>query len=186
MKKYIVIALLMFSAVSFGQSFDGVPISGDLATAISKFKQKGYTFSKYVDNGAILKGKVAGENVEVFVFTTPKSKVVFKMSVYFDEQTSWYGLKGQYERLASVLKNKYGEPDNTYSSFSNPYYEGDGYEMSAVALDKCNYASVWLKRDNLSLIIEISKWKQVNIAYENDTNMQIHKKERAELQQNSF
>jgi hypothetical protein len=185
-KNYILFLAISVCSFAYGQSFDGVPISGDLSTSISKFKQKGYTLSKYDDNGVIMKGKVANENVEVFIFTTMKTKVVFKLSVYFDEQSSWRSLKSQYDRFYEVLKGKYGEPDNFYTGFDDPYYEGDGYEMSAVALDKCKYSAYWLKKDNLSLAIEISKWKQINMSYENNENMELHKKERLELQKNSF
>lgn len=182
----MVAALLLVNAALFGQSFDGVPISGDLPTAISRFKEKGYSLTKYIENGVIMKGKVAGESVELFIFNTVKSKVVFKISVYFEEQQAWRSLKSQYQRVLDILKGKYGDPDNSYTDFEDPYFEGDGYEMSAVQLEKCNYVAYWLKKDNLSLAIEISKWKQVNITYENDANMAIQKQERSQIQKNSF
>jgi hypothetical protein len=186
MKKYIVIALLMFSAVSFGQSFDGVPISGNIDVAVSKFKAKGYKVSQNAESAVIMKGMVAGEEVQIFVLYTPKTKVVFKLTAYFDEKNTWYSLKSHYEKYVQIMTEKYGEPNSSYTSFSNPYYEGDGYEMSAVQLEKCNYAAYWMNKDNLTLGVEISKYKQVKLIYENDINVELYKKERGEQQKNIF
>jgi hypothetical protein len=186
MKKYILIALLMFSAVSFGQSFDGVPLSGNIDLAVAKFKAKGYKVSQTAESAYIMKGMVAGENVQIFLFYTPKTKQVFKMTAYLDERSTWYSLKAHYERYVQVLTDKYGESSSTYESFDKPYYEGDGYEISAVELEKCNYATYWMNKDNLTLGVEITKYKQVKLTYENDTNMILYKKERGEQQKNSF
>jgi hypothetical protein len=49
MKQFITIAILFISINVFGQQFDGVNISGDLPTAIAKYKGRGYTFEKFID-----------------------------------------------------------------------------------------------------------------------------------------
>lgn len=186
MKKYILIALLLVSAVTFGQTFDGVLLSGDIDVAVAKFKSKGYKVSQTVESAYVMKGVVAGENVQLFIFFTPKTKQVFKLTAYLDERGTWYSLKSHYEKYVEVLTEKYGEPSSSYSGFDKPYYEGDGYEMSAVQLEKCNYATYWIKKDNLTLAVEITKYKQVKLVYENDTNMDLYKKEKGEIQKNSF
>ena len=182
---FIAIAILATSVIN-AQEFNGVPIDGDLTTFVTKLKAKGYTLKEYIDNGAILKGKIGTKDIEVFAFTTPKSKKVFKLSVYFPERTTWSFLKSEYEELVGVLTDKYGEAHSSYSTFKKPYYEGDGYEMSAVQLEKCNFASYWIKQNNLTLAVEISKWKQINITYENDKNMAIKQEEMRNLQNNSL
>lgn len=187
MKNYI---LSFLFAVSFytvsAQSFDGVPISGDLPTAVAKFKAKGYTIRKYVENGVILDGKVASRNIELFVFVTPKTKKLFKVVAYFDEEISWMSLKSTYEVFYDILTEKYGYPDAKYNKFIDPYYEGDGYELQAVGVEKAIFSSYWFKKDNLTVALEISKYKQVSLTYENNIMMELKKKEQAEIEMRAF
>jgi hypothetical protein len=126
------------------------------------------------------------ENVEIFLYETPKTKQLFKLTVYFEEASSWRSIKSQYERLLETLTSKYGEPDNSYANFKSPYYEGDGYEMSAIELDKCDFTAYWLNKDNLSLSIQISKWKQVRLSYENDKLIDLYKIEKNEQNKTIF
>lgn len=186
MKQFITIAILFISINVFGQQFDGVNISGDLPTAISKYKAKGYTFEKFIDNGAILKGKIAQTPIELFIFVTPKTKKVYKVVGYLDEDISWVSLKGTYNRFHEIITNKYGTPDGNYEDFTTPYYEGDGYELSAVGLEKVNYSAYWLNKLGLNIGIEISKFKQVKISYENYEMMKIKRIEQSQIESNSF
>lgn len=186
MKNLILIIALFISVNIFAQSFDGVPISGDLPTAVAKYKAKGYSLSKYIEQGAILKGKVAGREIELFVFVTPKTKKVCKMVAFFDEETSWYSLKSTYNTFYDILTEKYGYPDDKFAKFLDPYYEGDGYELSAVGLDKSLFAAYWYRKDNLTVAVEISKYKQVKLVYENNIMMDIKSKEQSEIESKAF
>jgi hypothetical protein len=186
MKQFITIAILFISINVFGQQFDGVNISGDLPTAISKYKAKGYIFQKFIDNGAILKGKIAQTPIELFIFVTPKSKKVYKVVGYLDEDISWVSLKSTYNRFHEIIINKYGSPDGDYEDFITPYYEGDGYELSAVGQEKVNYSAYWLNRAGLNVGIEISKFKQVKISYENTELIKIKREEQSQIESNSF
>jgi hypothetical protein len=186
MKNLILIIALFVSVNISAQSFDGVPISGDLPTAVAKYKAKGYSLSKYIEQGAILKGKVAGREIELFVFVTPKTKKVCKMVAFFDEETNWYSLKSTYNTFYEILTEKYGYPDDKFAKFLDPYFEGDGYEMSAVGLDKSLFAAYWYKKDNLTVAVEISKYKQVKLVYENNLMMDIKSKEQSEIESKAF
>ena len=186
MKNLILIIALFVSVNIYAQSFDGVPISGDLPTAVAKYKAKGYSLSKYIEQGAILKGKVAGREIELFVFVTPKTKKVCKMVAFFDEETNWYSLKSTYNTFYEILTEKYGYPDDKFAKFLDPYFEGDGYEMSAVGLDKSLFAAYWYKKDNLTVAVEISKYKQVKLVYENNLMMDIKSKEQSEIESKAF
>lgn len=187
MKNLILAIGIFFSFGAQSQTFDGIPISGDLTTIISKFKAKGYTHKTTEDGVPIMKGKLASiYNVEVFIFTTPKTKKVSKIVAYLDEQQNWYTIKGEYEKLLNILINKYGTPDSKYDFFSSPYFEGDGFEMTAVASEKCSYAAYWFAKENTNIAIEISKYKQVKLAYENEANMKIATKEIESMTNSSF
>jgi hypothetical protein len=187
MKNLFLLVCIVCSNLIYAQSFNGVPISGSIPNAVSKLKAKGYTLYKYLGDGAvIMKGKINLENVEIFLYETPKTKQLFKLTVYFEEASSWRSIKSQYERLLETLTSKYGEPDNSYANFKSPYYEGDGYEMSAIELDKCDFTAYWLNKDNLSLSIQISKWKQVRLSYENDKLIDLYKIEKNEQNKTIF
>jgi hypothetical protein len=74
MKKLITITVALFLiTTSFGQYFDGVLIDGKLELFVDKFKAKGFT-AKNENGVAILTGKVALKDVQIFVFTTPITK----------------------------------------------------------------------------------------------------------------
>ncbi len=186
MKQLILIISLFISVSVFSQQFDGVNISGDLPSAISQYKAKGYTLSKPITNGAILKGKIGNTEIELYLFTTPKSKKVYKATIYLPIRETWYSIKQNYIDYLQVLTNKYGSPQQSYDFFSKPYFEGDGYEMSALGLEKCTFSAYWLNIDNTSIVIEISKFKQVKISYENNVNQKIASAERDEVNNVSF
>lgn len=174
---------LLISPLCHSQEFYGIPIDGNVSTFMAKLKAKNFTFRKYVETTAIMDGKVGTQSVEVFIFSTPTTKKVYRISVYFPKKTAWYSLKANYVDLVRSLTEKYGESERTLESFDTPYYEGDGYEMSAVELDKANYASLW-NLPNLTLFIEITKFKQVRITYENVKNNDLNKSEETRVNNN--
>lgn len=189
MKKplFLFISTLIIS-LSYGQEFLGIKVGGKKEAVINAFKSKGFKVSPssniIKDNVIRLNGSAGGKNLEVAIVCTPKSKIVWKFSVYLPEQSSWYLLKSDYEEHLKLLKNKYGEPNAEYSFFSSPYEEGDGYEMTAVSIEKCTYSAFWPSQIGIS--IKISKFKQVNISYENAVNSALDDKERAELDKTIF
>lgn len=188
MKKIIVIIVIVFSSIfASAQSFDGVPISGDLPTAITRYEAKGYVLNSQDKNFAILKGRVASiYNVELYVYVTPKSKKVCKVVAFMDKESAWHNMKSQYEKFVNIIKDKYGKPDNTYNQFISPYYDGDGYEMTAVANEKCIFSSIWFNRNNTNIMVEISKYSQVKLVYENDENMELMSREKQSIENVSF
>jgi len=56
--------------------------------------------------------------------------------------------------------------------------------MTAVGADKCTYSAFWSSEIGIS--IKFSKFKQVNIAYENPKNSALDDKETAELNKSIF
>lgn len=186
MKKYIMILLFIsLATISFGQEFMGIKVDGNINDVVEKFKQKGLKVITNINSiGVTMKGLVANKETELIIQNCPTSKIVWKFAVYLPEKTTWYSLKSEYQEYLDLLIKKYGEPKDKFDSFSSPYEEGDGYEMSAVSLEKCNYAAYWTKKDGLS--IEISKWKQVKINYENPVNSALDTKEKDEIKNKIF
>jgi hypothetical protein len=187
MKKGIMILLFTFlTIISFSQEFIGIKVDGNINDVVEKFKGKGLKVSNRnsTPNVISMEGIVGNRNLELNIVCTPTTKIVWKFAVYLPKQTLWTSLESEYEEYLDLLTKKYGEPEKKYNFFSSPYEDGDGYEMTAVAVEKCTYAAFW--PENLGLFIEISKWKQVKINYENITNSAIARKEEAEIKNKIF
>ena len=188
MKKIIIfLTLCSICSFSFGQEFLGIKVDGKKDAVVNAFKAKGFkinTNSGINKDIVTLFGNAGGKNIEIAIVCTPKTKTVWKFSVYLPEKASWFSLKSDYEDYLQILIDKYGEPNSKYAFFSSPYEEGDGYEMTAVGADKCTYSAFWSSEIGIS--IKISKFKQVNIAYENPKNSALDDKETAELNKSIF
>jgi hypothetical protein len=179
MKKIILGFLLsILTILSYSQSFDGVKIEGNRYKVVHRFINKGYTLKKHMDNVSILTGRVMGYPVELYIFSTPITKTTWKIDVYLPKQTNWFDIKNSYNELFTTFVDKYGEPSSSYNFFEDPYYEGDGYEISAVMLDKCHFSAYWNQLPASNLAVSIVKFMQVCITYENKANLVIYEEEK--------
>jgi hypothetical protein len=170
--------LLTVTASGFSQEFDGVKIDGSKISFIKAMLAKGYTVKSDKGVWVKLKGNSSHPALELFAFFSPVTKQIWKLVVNLPEQTSWDDLKSQYNQYLDLLIAKYGEPANNYGFFSKPYIEGDGNEMTAVSLEKCTYTASWT---NPEIRIEISKFKQVTVKYENPANSALDTRERDQV-----
>lgn len=189
MKKILVVAIALIASVSvFAQEFMGIKIDGNKDIVINQFKAKGFKLSPTNDiklNYTSMEGIVNGKSMELLICHTPTSKLVWKVIVTLPKQSTWSDLKSEYEKYKDILVKKYGQPSNDFHFFSSPYDEGDGYEMTAVALEKCTYSSYFTNEGN-SISIEVTKWKEVDISYENEKNRLIKNKEKEALDTKVF
>jgi hypothetical protein len=182
--KTLSILFLFLSNFLYAQEFMGVKVGGNETAFINAFKAKGFTLdAKKHPTVNTMKGVINGQPVDLYVLATPKTHLVWKISIFYPEQASWSSLKYDYNKMLSILTEKYGEPSNKFDFFSSPYYEGDGYEMTAVAIEKCTYASFW---DNPMVSLQISKYKQVKISYENKENSALDDKEKGEINNKTY
>jgi hypothetical protein len=183
MKKTMIMAILVLATlVSNSQEFMGIAVDGKLSDAVVKFKEKGFTTSTVSPSGTVMKGMMGTKEIELVICNTATTKTVWAFKIYLPKKDSWYSLKNEYLEFLDLLTKKYGEPKSKYDFFTNPYYEGDGYEMSAVANDKCNFASYWVDK----YAVDISKYKQVRISYENPVNSELQEKEKNQTLNNSL
>jgi len=168
MKKFI-LSFLMVTLTMFAnaQQFNGVSVSGSFTSVIEKFKAKGFKIKVLEEYGAIMTGQLQYRPVELFIMATPKSKMVFKFAVYLKKQNTWDGLLDEYREYVQIMTNKLGEPDGDQEEFEFPYELGDGYEMTAVDVEKCKYSTVWFNKSNINIMVQISEYRQVKIVYEN-------------------
>lgn len=179
MKKLVVaLVVCLICLYSSGQdcmSFKGIPFNTSLSEFTKQLTSKGMVLSHTQTESTLIattfKGNFAGySDCEVFVFSTLDKSCIFKVSVYLPVKTIWGDLKSCYNGMLDSYKDKYGEPKDDFKFFSTPYYEGDGYEMTAVEIEKCFYAAIWELRYG-NILMEISKYKQVRIVYEDENNI---------------
>jgi hypothetical protein len=161
----------------------GIKVGGTREEVIYKFRAKGFTVVKNRadENTVIMAGKAGSMPIELYASFTPISGKCWALTVYLPEQTSWYSLKNQYEEYLEIMTSKYGRPNSSYSSFITPYYEGDGYELSALKLEKCIYSAFWN-----TCYIQMSKYLQVKIQYENTINSGLLDAERERVNKRVF
>ena len=185
MKKFIIcFALCLMATLNINAQekehlkFMGIPIEGNASAFSQKLVTKGFVKTKTSENTCALKGTFAGEkDVELIVCQTPKTKQVWKVSVYLPKVSTWSIIKRQYERYKTSFSEKYGTPDHNYEFFDSPYYEGDGYEESAVKNEKCFYASIW----DCGLMVSISQFMQIKLVYEDPINSELDDKEKNQV-----
>lgn len=156
--------------------FMGIPIDGDINTFGKQLEAKGFKVDKTDGEVMFLTGKFTGEDVSVGILSSVESKKVCRIVVFFDKETSWSSLKTHYTRLKENYSAKY-EVEKDYHFFIDPYYEGDGYEMSAVRNDKCRY-SVFYKAEFGSIHLQINKIGCISVAYEDNLNVKKLESER--------
>ena len=183
--KKLIVAFLMLSSYGNAQSFDGVAIDGLLKSCVAKYQAKGYKLKSYYENGAIMTGRINSDAIDLNIVKTPKSGIVWKVVVTFPERTSWELLNLDFENYFTILKNKYGHPETAYTYFKEPYELGDGYEMTAVRVDKCRYIAFWDVTD-MSIFLEITKWAQVSMHYESTKNVEIKRREDEQINSTKF
>ena len=157
------LGVLILSVTSYAQvepiehfTFKGVPIDGTLAEFGQKLTATGLTINQKTDEVIEFKGNFGGtDDCKVIAFSTPKTGQVYSLMVIFPEVDTWYSLKADYKEYKTMLTSKYGKAQTTVERFSDPYYEGDGYEMQALRLNKVSYAS-FFHTDNGEVTVALS------------------------------
>ncbi len=155
--------------------FKQFPITGDVNTFINLLVANGYRLAEpynYTYNAASLIGSFAGNNeCHVAVLGTPKTKIACTVMVFLGEHHVWYSIKGQYEKIKNQLSKKYGTPE-THEFFLDPYYEGDGSELTALYSDHCTYMSMF-NTPNGKVSVSMTGDAKILIAYQDNINNEI-------------
>lgn len=151
-------------------SFRDIEINGTISDFCAQLIALGYHSPVTIDGGSmVLKGDFAGvPNCEIYVIRSRYDDFVWKVAVFMPENNNWYGLKSEYERFKNMFTKKYGTP-KSYEFFSDPYEEGDGYELTALSVGKCSYISFYhLPLGVIS--VSISDSGSISIGYEDEFN----------------
>ena len=151
--------------------FKGIPITGDVDAFAAKLQALGYNPLTVTDDGIIvMTGQFVNEDCSIFLLSTTKTKQIWKVAVFIENTyTSWSSIKNDYNNYKELYIKKYGHPDHDYHFFSRPYYEGDGFEMSALKRDKCRYL-VGFDMPGGAVSLKMASNCQIVFQYENTVN----------------
>jgi hypothetical protein len=188
MKKLVIVLLLIFlTIISFSQlTFNNIPLGTSYQDFKIKLQEKGFIFHPVEgdDNSYYYTGEFIGKDAEIMVLITPKTKIVWKVAVYLPELSNWNRVKSEFLYLCEKMEEKYGSPTDKFTFFSDPYYEGDGYELQAIYKEKCHYGSFW-GNDNGDIFIHLMSFKyetaQITIYYEDKKATAIYLSEKDQI-----
>lgn len=180
MKK--IFAALIISLVALSASAQehlkvkGIPIDGSTTSFISKLKTAGLKTNTRLSEALgrpVLDGDFANLNNCKYSFIETNNGTVCKVLIMSDYITGWYSCKDKYNDLKELLRSKY-KMDGEYEIFRNPYYEGDGYELSAIDQEKGMWKTFFsCDEGHIAIEIEASNSREgyIVVTYEDTINM---------------
>lgn len=155
--------------------FMGIELNNAVDLAMLDLQKKGFELLDIRKEGYALSGKFMNRNSTIMLHATPKSNNIYKVSIFFGEEKSWYGLKSEFQNIVKPYRTKYKCIDSG-RTFLEPYYEGDGFELQGVAKDKCCYFDKY-QTEGGTIYIEISDLKCIKIQYKDSFNSKLNEKE---------
>jgi hypothetical protein len=186
-KFFLIATFCLFVLYGYSQehlTFKNVPLNGNINNFAKELVKQGFTVKETKGNVITMSGSYINRQCEVLIFASKKANIVWKVAIYLPEETNWYSIKNDYLKLKEQFITKYGI-GKSYEFFSDPYYEGDGYEMQAVKLEKCNYIIYWEKPEG-NVTLSISKYRQIKVSYEDSINSALDDKEKSEIISNDI
>lgn len=155
--------------------FMGIEMNCAVDIAMLDLEKKGFEIIDIRKEGYIMSGKFIDRNAFVTLHATPKTNLLYRANIFFNEHTSWYSLKSEFLEVVKYYKAKYKSISSS-RTFIDPYYEGDGYELQGVSMDKCFYYERF-EAEGGKISIEISDMKRVQIRYEDKNNAKKNEQE---------
>ena len=171
------------------QKFNGVELNQNYQIVINQFIAKGWVQKEKEPQYTTLNGKLLGEDVILTIYSTLTSRKVRKIVLFYTSSTSWESAVSLYDRKVEAITTKYGTATDVYEQFYDPYYLGDGYELQAFDKDKAQWIRIWAdmpSTPNLTIAVEIGKSALVMVTYEIMSNMELHRQELENAQNNVY
>lgn len=190
MKKIIFLFIFSYTSILNAQTFMGITIDGSQENIKAKLISKGFKLIKSNQNDYYYKGKINNDNISIAVNSTPKSKIVYSFYISYEEVlNSWNSLTSDFVKRNEILVNKYGEPLKEIREYEYPFEEGDEYSLLALTSGKLNYFNVWGsvgENKNLSILLAITKEKNISLLYMNVKNRSIAEKEQSAIDNDAY
>lgn len=115
MRKYILLLFILSSLLLNAKhlEFMGIPINGSISSFSTKLKNKGFTLLKGNEQLPIgirgFDGVFAGEECELYVYYNPKTRIVYKCSVFISCNYSIETAENKFDYFKELLNKKYGD-----------------------------------------------------------------------------
>lgn len=143
-------------------AFKNVEIDGSIQSVVDKLSQQGFLKVSQEPFSAFLQGDFAGiKDCSILVKSSEYTNVVFTICVFLPECDNWWGLRVDYDDFKAKLTRKYGEPTSV-EEFDDPYYEGDGYEKTAIENGKARYYSSFNLTNGIIRLSITSRYVLIN------------------------
>ena len=154
--------------------FKGVSINGAKEEVADALQKQGYKFMDGGEDGILLNGKFAGiDNCQILVNASQHTHQTYSVSVFTPEALTWWSVKADYDRIKEMLKKKYGRPSSSMEVFSDPYNEGDGYELTALSTGNAMFFTSYSSNDG-DITLHIIRGAQLLIEYKDKRNGDEH------------
>lgn len=154
--------------------FKGVIINGSKDEVADALQKQGYEFVDGGEDGILLNGKFAGiDNCQILVTASQHTHQTYSVSVFTPEALTWWSIKADYDRINEMLRKKYGRPSSSTEFFSDPYDEGDGYELTALSTGNAMFVTSYSSKDG-DITLHITDAAQLLITYKDKINGEEH------------
>lgn len=161
---------------SGAMKFMGIPMRGNINSFAQRLvNEKGCRIVSTNDNSVSLRGKFTGKECEFYVFGSPATNQIWKVTVYMPKLSTWASIKREYLNYKKEFDNKY-DLRSSYDFFGGDYTEGSGNEVAGVEADECHY-SAFYNAPGGTIMLKISKYMQVQMSYEDSTQLEIRNRE---------
>lgn len=139
---FVVLCVSHFMMGQEHMKFKGVEIDGSLSEMVTKLKAKGFTYLGAEDGIALLQGDFAGyRDCQIVVLSMKETGKVNAIAVAFPNREEWSSLEGDYDRLKSMLTEKYGEPMRVIEKFQSDYVPDNRFKWMNLMSDQCTWMS---------------------------------------------
>lgn len=161
----------------------GIPIDGNVNAFANKLRNAGLKhnalFSEKLGR-TILEGDFAELHNCKWAFLSTNNGTVCKVIIMSESITGWIACKNKYNEMKELFSTKY-ELMGSYEYFRNPYYEGDGYELSALSQKKGDWQCFFKCEEGvINMVLDAADTREgyINISYEDNINMAKFTEER--------
>lgn len=142
-------------------TFADIPWGTPAKEVQSLLSSKGYAFQRVDQEGDYLfKGTVQGTAAVVWALMSEGKLAKISVTLETRDQDA----RRIFENMKGILIGKYGKPKQAFHFFERPYYEGDGYEQSAIKLGKGHFSAFW--GEDSALMIQLTDRLTVAVGYQ--------------------
>jgi hypothetical protein len=146
--------------------FLDIPWASQASKTRAELTSHGFTVSATDRDGDIpFSGRILDHEVIGWAMMSPTDGLA-KIQIVFQTRNG-VGYRDIYREVVSTMTQKYGAGED-HAWFESPYTSGDGYEDTAIRVDKGHVYTTWagLGGTATGLIVDISKELSIDVQYE--------------------